>query len=238
MSEQQGTYEIGPRQDAVKYREVFEAAYSLLRRGERPSVRTIRAALGGGSPNTISEMLQKFWIELIPPAEHAEPVLGIYKVPQEVWDYTHKIWELMTAEAQRLAAIELTGEQREANKKQLALLASLEVSSLREKALLEDYTSLRNRNIELERQLATLGAEQAEALGTIQVLREESERRSAEMAAISNQLGKERVAHANLRRNVRTHSVQPKPALGARKKKGSTRDKTRAAKKRKGARKK
>lgn len=204
MSEDRGAYGAsGQRSDRVEFSDVYECCYRLMRRGERPSVRTVRGELGGGSPNTISAHLQRFWMELVPPADHAMHDLGVYTIPPEILDYTKRTWELMTTEAQRLARIELTKEQRDSNAKQVELLARLEVSSLRERSLERDYETLRQRNLDLEKQLVQARTELGEQLGTIQALRDELARSKQQRADTQMDLEKERENHTKLRQRIR-----------------------------------
>src|SRR6202050_1370781 len=49
------------REGAVGLLDVQRAADALLRQGRKPSVAAIREQLGGGSPNTITPLLAKYW---------------------------------------------------------------------------------------------------------------------------------------------------------------------------------
>ena len=52
------------REGAVGLLDVQRAADALLRQGRKPSVAAIREHLGGGSPNTITPLLAKYWEKL------------------------------------------------------------------------------------------------------------------------------------------------------------------------------
>src|ERR1700676_3718271 len=52
------------REGAVGLLDVQRAADALLRQGRKPSVAAIRQHLGGGSPNTITPLLAKYWEKL------------------------------------------------------------------------------------------------------------------------------------------------------------------------------
>src|SRR5277367_3339517 len=54
---------VMPRR-AVTVLSVERAADSLLRQGVKPSVAGIRDQLGGGSPNTLTPMLARYWESL------------------------------------------------------------------------------------------------------------------------------------------------------------------------------
>ena len=52
------------REGAIGLLDVQRAADALLRQGRKPSVAAIREQLGGGSPNTITPLLAKYWEKL------------------------------------------------------------------------------------------------------------------------------------------------------------------------------
>src|SRR3984885_4640231 len=49
------------REGAISALDVQRAADALLRQGIKPSVAALREQLGGGSPNTITPLLAKYW---------------------------------------------------------------------------------------------------------------------------------------------------------------------------------
>src|ERR1700686_5888521 len=49
------------REGAISALDVQRAADALLRQGTKPSVAALRERLGGGSPNTITPLLAKYW---------------------------------------------------------------------------------------------------------------------------------------------------------------------------------
>lgn len=49
------------RDKGVAALDVQRAADALLRRGQKPSVAAVREELGGGSPNTLAPLLEKYW---------------------------------------------------------------------------------------------------------------------------------------------------------------------------------
>ena len=52
------------RERGVSALDVQRGAVSLLRQGQKPSVAALREQLGGGSPNTIAPLLDKYWKSL------------------------------------------------------------------------------------------------------------------------------------------------------------------------------
>ena len=49
------------RGPSVSYGEIERAARALMASGERPTVDAVRKALGRGSPNHLTESMQRFW---------------------------------------------------------------------------------------------------------------------------------------------------------------------------------
>src|ERR1700686_3912983 len=49
------------RDGAISALDIQRAADALLRQGTKPSVAALREQLGGGSPNTITPLLAKYW---------------------------------------------------------------------------------------------------------------------------------------------------------------------------------
>src|SRR5271169_2755283 len=56
--------DIVARERGVTHIEVQRAADALLRQGIKPSVAAIRDQIGGGSPNTLTPMLARYWESL------------------------------------------------------------------------------------------------------------------------------------------------------------------------------
>jgi hypothetical protein len=99
MSESVPKEEDGPKytgQDVI-YREkgvsaldVQRAADTLLRLGQKPSIAAIREQLGGGSPNTLGPLLEKYWKSLgtrIPGGPEA-----LERVPESLARMTEALW--------------------------------------------------------------------------------------------------------------------------------------------------
>jgi hypothetical protein len=61
MIDEPKMYGVGRTRQNVSYGEVERAAITILKTQRRPSVATIREALGGGSPDTIADALNRFW---------------------------------------------------------------------------------------------------------------------------------------------------------------------------------
>ena len=58
------SYGEGRIRSNVSYADVERAAIAILKSERRPTVETLREALGGGSPDTIANALKRFWRDL------------------------------------------------------------------------------------------------------------------------------------------------------------------------------
>jgi len=64
MPDPTNSYGEGRIRSNVSYADVERAAIAILKSERRPTVETIREALGGGSPDTIGNALKRFWRDL------------------------------------------------------------------------------------------------------------------------------------------------------------------------------
>ena len=119
------TRERGP---TVSYGEIERAARSLMARGERPTVDAVRKAIGRGSPNHITESMQRFWKDQA--ALNAGDPVALTRLPPELADAAIAQWE----QALRLS-------QQTAKYEDNAARAQLEQ--------LRRDTDVRNRSVEL-----------------------------------------------------------------------------------------
>lgn len=85
------------REGAVGLLDVQRAADALLRQGRKPSVAAIRGHLGGGSPNTITPLLAKYWQKL--GERLAEGPKSLEQVPEALARVTELIWRRALEEA-------------------------------------------------------------------------------------------------------------------------------------------
>jgi hypothetical protein len=75
----------------VSYAEVERAALDILATGRRPSVETVREALGRGSPATIATFLKRFWRDLGIRAT-GDPA-ALTRLPSEIIEAVEAIWQ-------------------------------------------------------------------------------------------------------------------------------------------------
>jgi Plasmid replication region DNA-binding N-term len=106
----------------VSYGEVERAAIAILKSERRPTVETVREALGRGSPDTIGNALKRFWRDLGVRIE-GDPA-ALTRLPAEIADLADGMWQRalkLAAEAarhddnaarERLAQIQVENELR------------------------------------------------------------------------------------------------------------------------------
>jgi hypothetical protein len=85
------------RDRAISALDVQRAADALLRQGTKPSVAALREQLGGGSPNTITPLLAKYW-ELLGTRLGAGPE-SLERVPESLARVTELLWRRALDEA-------------------------------------------------------------------------------------------------------------------------------------------
>jgi hypothetical protein len=85
------------REGAVGLLDVQRAGDALLRQGRKPSVAAIREQLGGGSPNTVTPLLAKYWEKLGSRLGEGPDSLEI--VPEALARVTELLWRRALEEA-------------------------------------------------------------------------------------------------------------------------------------------
>src|ERR1700722_12134372 len=100
------------REGAVGFLDVQRAADVLLRQGRKPSVAGILEQLGGGSPNTITPLLAKYWEKL--GTRVADGPESLERVPEALARVTELLWRRALEEARERLKIH-QGSDRAAN---------------------------------------------------------------------------------------------------------------------------
>jgi plasmid replication DNA-binding protein KfrA len=85
------------REGSVGLLDVQRAADALLRLGRKPSVAAIREHLGGGSPNTITPLLAKYWEKL--GSRLGDGPESLERVPEALARVTELLWRRALEEA-------------------------------------------------------------------------------------------------------------------------------------------
>src|ERR1700734_404460 len=91
MSEPVAYGQIRQRREAVTYAQIERAATGILRMGTRPPIEGGRSALGGGSPRTILEGLNRYWRNL--GNEVAEKPASLQRLPAVIADLAEGVWQ-------------------------------------------------------------------------------------------------------------------------------------------------
>jgi Plasmid replication region DNA-binding N-term len=138
-------FRIAPLSRGVSSTDVERAADALLRAGDRPTIEKIRAALGGGSPNTINPLLDAWWKKLSNRLD-AGPA-ALHRLPQSVAHVAEALWMQALDEGRQRAQLELKSTQRAATEQQQSLEVRSHVLTLREGEL---DARLRDRERDIE----------------------------------------------------------------------------------------
>src|ERR1700742_476132 len=79
------------RRDEVTYAQIERAATDILKTGVRPTLESVRTAVGGGSPRTILDGLNRYW------REFGNQVSGspdtVRRLPAAVADLAEGLWQ-------------------------------------------------------------------------------------------------------------------------------------------------
>jgi septal ring factor EnvC (AmiA/AmiB activator) len=92
----------------ITQEQVNAAADALVAAGDKPTVEKIRQALGTGSPNTVTRMLDTWRGTL---AQRLQEVIKLPDVPPEAGQAFAEVWRLAVAHAETLARAALAEEQ-------------------------------------------------------------------------------------------------------------------------------
>lgn len=95
------------RERGITALDVQRAADTLLRLGQKPSIAAVRAQLGGGSPNTLGPLLEKYWKAL--GTRIATGPESLERVPQSLARMTEALWLRSLDEARERAKIASSG---------------------------------------------------------------------------------------------------------------------------------
>jgi hypothetical protein len=144
MTDPARPYGEGRIRSNVSYADVERAAIAILKSERRPTVETIREALGGGSPDTIGDALRRFWRDLGARME-GDPA-ALTRMPAEIADLADGMWQ---------RALKLAGEA-----------ATHDDNAARERLRqLEVETDVKQRSFELrEREIDAQARERERAL--------------------------------------------------------------------------
>lgn len=139
------------RREDVTYAQIERAATEVLRTGTRPTLELVRKALGGGSPRTILDGLNRYWRDL------GNQVAGtpdtLQRLPAAVADLAEGLWERALAIATEAASA--TRSEDEAQLSRLKSQLELRSHTLSQREVeLDELVRSRERTLkELEEHL-------------------------------------------------------------------------------------
>lgn len=89
------------RRASVSYAEFERATDALLAAGKKPGLENVRRAIGG-SPETIRQMLKRYWADLA--ALKRSPAEALMRLPPEIADLADELWQRSLSLAAQSAA--------------------------------------------------------------------------------------------------------------------------------------
>jgi hypothetical protein len=212
------------REGAITALDVQRAADALLRQGTKPSVASLREQLGGGSPNTITPLLAKYW-ETLGARLEAGPE-SLERVPESLARVTELLWRRALDEARERLKIlgvrdEPAGEFVRLQEQLSKLSVALAEARAREGEQLMHLASLSKERETLRTEWGSLMA----LLKSTQALLEHQNSRVAtlerartkELSAPARRSGLSRIAKAKTIGHGRRHGT-PMSSPGPRKK--------------------
>lgn len=108
----------------ITQEQVNQAADAILGTGKNPTVEKVRAALGTGSPNTVTRMLEVWRSQF---GERLRRLRALPEVPTQVGQAMIELWRLAVEHAERTIASRLADDRA-------ALEAAVQAQLARERA--------------------------------------------------------------------------------------------------------
>lgn len=175
--------------------QVHQAADTLLRAGERPTIERVRALLGTGSPNTLIRLLETWWVALGERLTAHEAKLALPGAPPEVVSAASALWTGAMAHATALAQAEIERDRTalqhqraalEASERDLRIRVDQAESDSREAA--EARSLAEGRYADLDRLVQHLAVQQADIKSQRDALMLEREDLSQRLATVERRL--------------------------------------------------
>jgi hypothetical protein len=186
------------RDGAINALDVQRAADALLRQGTKPSVAALREQLGGGSPNTLTPMLARYWETL--GRRLATGPEALERVPESLARVTELLWRRALEEArERLKILQGTssgGNEVAALQEQvLKLSVAVAESGAREGEQLTHLASL-------SKEREAWRSERASLLAMLKSTQALFEQQSARVAILEKERSKASEVSANSKRPI------------------------------------
>jgi hypothetical protein len=210
------------RDGAINVLDVQRAADALLRQGIKPSVAALREQLGGGSPNTLTPMLARYWETL--GTRLATGPEALDRVPESLARVTELLWRRALEEArERLKILQSPNssgnEVATLQEQVLKLSVALAEAGAREGEQLTHLASL-------SKEREALRSERASLLALLQSTQTLLEQQSARVTTLEKERSKVRdVAAISKHKQSKRTKRAAKPASASRARKLKTRRK-------------
>jgi hypothetical protein len=141
------------RREEVTYAQIERAATDILKTGVRPTLESVRAAVGGGSPRTILDGLNRYWRDLGNQVAGSPDTLR--RLPAAVADLAEGLWQRALSVA--VEAAQATHSDADAQLSRLKSQLELRSHTLSQREVeLDELVRSRERTVkELEEHLRT-----------------------------------------------------------------------------------
>lgn len=187
----------------ITQEQVNDAADGLVAAGEKPTVEKVRAALGTGSPNTVTRMLE-VWRGTL--AQRLQDVMTLPDVAPEVGQAFVEVWRLAVTHAETIARSALTEDQNALFAAQTSLIQE---RKLWEIALAEAQANVAEAAAQLARSEAQLLDRQVlvdQLLAQVADLQRQRDHLQGQLDRMQSELEALRVDHAAAQTHI--HSVE------------------------------
>jgi|HubBroStandDraft_1064217.scaffolds.fasta_scaffold364918_1 hypothetical protein len=141
------------RREEVTYAQIERAATDILKTGVRPTLEGIRTAVGGGSPRTILDGLNRYWADLGKQVAGSPDTLR--RLPAAVADLAEGLWQRALSVA--IQAAQATSSEADRQLSRLKSQLELRAHTLSQREIeLDELLRSRERTVkELEEHLRT-----------------------------------------------------------------------------------
>ena len=181
--------------------EVFQAADTVLARGERPTVERVRTELGRGSPARVGQLLEQWWEQL---AQRLKGHALLPELPGEVAQAFAETWRLAVGHAGTAAEAALTEQQNTLFAAQTSLTQE---RKLWEIALAEAQANAAEAAAQLTQSEAQLLERQAlvdQLLAQVVDLQRQRDHLQGQLDRVQSELEALRADHAATQTHIRT----------------------------------
>jgi len=164
------------RRPSVSYAAFERTADALLAAGDKPGLENVRQSIGG-SPETIRQMLKRYWADLA--ALKRSPAEALMRLPSEIADLADELWQRSLALAAQSAARDDNAARERLEQVKRENEVRSHALTVKERTLREREESRDKTMKELQEQVATFLAivsRNTETIAALQAAKLEAER--------------------------------------------------------------